>query len=257
MTNEIIKKELQPMTLIEQAIANKVDITMLEKLMSLQERWEKNQAKKSFDNAMANFQKDCPIIEKIKEVKDKFGKKRYSYAPLEAIVNQVKTILADNGLSYSFSENKDEKFTEIICIITHIDGHSQSTSFKIPIGHEEYMTDVQKYGARMTFGKRYAFCNAFGIMTGDEDTDGQDTDATPQKSQTFKKENNFEIILKAVSVATKEQLDELKEKIKNSKIYTDEQKKKFNETIKKRFEELNVKNKKTLEEIPFDENDKK
>ena len=34
------------------------------------------------------------------------------------------------------------------------------------------MSDVQKYGARSTFAKRYAFCNAFGIMTGDDDTDG-------------------------------------------------------------------------------------
>jgi len=34
------------------------------------------------------------------------------------------------------------------------------------------MSEVQKHGAAMTFAKRYAFCQVFGIMTGDEDTDG-------------------------------------------------------------------------------------
>lgn len=31
----------------------------------------------------------------------------------------------------------------------------------------------------MTFAKRYAFCNALGILTGDEDTDGNNTEAEP------------------------------------------------------------------------------
>jgi hypothetical protein len=57
------------------------------------------------------------------------------------------------------------------CIVTHIDGHSQSSPFTVAIGAEQYMTDTQKMGARSTFAKRYAFCDAFGIMTGDDDTD--------------------------------------------------------------------------------------
>ena len=36
------------------------------------------------------------------------------------------------------------------------------------------MTDSQKYAARNTFAKRYAFCNVFGITTGDEDIDASD-----------------------------------------------------------------------------------
>ena len=33
------------------------------------------------------------------------------------------------------------------------------------------MNAPQQTAATMTYAKRYAFCNAFGIMTGDEDTD--------------------------------------------------------------------------------------
>ena len=35
------------------------------------------------------------------------------------------------------------------------------------------MSPMQSFGAAMTFAKRYAFCNAFGILTADEDRDGQ------------------------------------------------------------------------------------
>ena len=183
MPNEeksLIKKEdSNPTSLIAQAIQNNVPVETMEKLLSLQERWEKNQAKKAFDAAMAEFQSKCPVIEKTKKVFEKGSttKARYSYAPLDSIVSQVKKHLAKNGLSYTFEEIKDDKFTEIVCVVTHIQGHSQRTSFKIPIGEEAYMTDVQKYGARMTFGKRYAFCNAFGIMTSDEDIDADVNDS--------------------------------------------------------------------------------
>ena len=34
------------------------------------------------------------------------------------------------------------------------------------------MSDSQKYAGALTFAKRYAFCNAFGILTADEDIDG-------------------------------------------------------------------------------------
>lgn len=168
--------ENNPMSLIAKAIKEKIPVETMERLLALQERWEKNVAKKEFDRAMAKFQSECPVIEKTKPVYEKDGRTvRYKYAVLDSIVEQVKKPLSDNGLSYNFDEEKDEKFTTIICIVTHYLGHSQRTTFKIPIGTEAYMSDVQKYGARMTFGKRYAFCNAFGIMTGDEDTDGVDT----------------------------------------------------------------------------------
>ena len=35
------------------------------------------------------------------------------------------------------------------------------------------MSQTQVEAAALTFAKRYAFCNAFGILTGDEDTDAK------------------------------------------------------------------------------------
>jgi ERF superfamily. len=37
------------------------------------------------------------------------------------------------------------------------------------------MSDTQHVAAALTFAKRYAFTNAFGIMTGDDDNDAAKT----------------------------------------------------------------------------------
>jgi hypothetical protein len=102
-------------------------------------------------------------------------KVRYAYAPLDSIVEQTRDLIAKYGLSYSFKTTNDEKNITATLRITHIIGHSEENSFVVPIGTEGYMSDVQKYGARRTFAERYAFCDGFGILTGDEDTD-----ATPE-----------------------------------------------------------------------------
>ena len=234
----IVKQPEQgsPLTLISQAIENKVDVETMEKLMALQGRWEKNQAQKAFNIAMAKFQMECPTIAKTKKVFEKGSKTevRYSYASLDSIIAQVKKPLGDNELSYSFDEEKDEKFTNIICIVTHILGHSQRTGFKIPIGTEAYMSDVQKYGARMTFGKRYAFCNALGILTGDEDTDAVNTEASDEE----KSKQGFKTLMGALQDSSLKQIADWQEKIAKSNKYTPEQKTEFGQAAKARIKEL-------------------
>ena len=226
-----------PMALIQMAINQpNFPIENLERLMALQERWEKNQAKKAFIDSMAKFQSECPMIEKTKKVYEKNdpSKIRYSYAPLESIVEQVKEIISKHGFSYGFDEDKDEQNTKIICTVTHQLGHSEQTTFKIPVGSEQYMTDVQKHGARMTFGKRYAFCNAFGIMTGDEDTDAQNTSEVA---------GNTDEMFKQAQKMINEEKNQMKiltyrQKIESSKKYSELQKAALIGLTDKRLSEL-------------------
>lgn len=180
-----MSKELKPVDvtntpamLIDKAIEKGMDISAMERLFDLQERWEKNQAKKAFDSAMANFQMECPMIEKTKHVPTKTGEIAYSYAPIESIVEQVKKILQKNGLSYTIKTEVNGK-VKSTCIVKHIDGHSEESSMEVPLGNKtQVMSDTQVVAAASTFAKRYAFCNALGIMTGDEDTDAR-PQATP------------------------------------------------------------------------------
>lgn len=163
-------------TFISQAIQAQVPIETLERLLAMRKEVRADQAREAFTMAMAKFQKECPVIAKTKPVKNKSGDVTYKYAPLDSIILQVKQALGNNDLAYDFDERKSEDGTKLtaICTITHSMGHSKSASFEVEIGTEAYMTDTQKYGARMTFAKRYAFCNVLGIATGDEDTDARE-----------------------------------------------------------------------------------
>src|SRR3990167_3385329 len=162
--------------LIAQAIEKNIPVDVMERLLAMRTQVKAEQAKEAYYEAMANFQNQCPIIQKTKVVMNKDGKTvRYKYAPIDSIIEQVKEFIKQNGFSYSINTKMNDGIT-ITCQVTHKLGHSEISEFSVPIEKDAYMNDQQKVAAASTFAKRYAFCNAFGILTGDEDTD-----AAPQK----------------------------------------------------------------------------
>jgi len=174
-------------TLIAEAVKQGASVETLEKLIELQERVKATHAKEQFIQALASFQSECPIIEKTKKVLGKDGKVRYQYAPLDSIVVQIREILTKNNLSYTIDTKNENEMIVAMAKITHTLGHSETSSFAIPIDKEGYMTTPQKYASALTFAKRYALCNALGILTGEDDTDatdvGKEPDAKSDKSK--------------------------------------------------------------------------
>lgn len=172
----IVPKEVVPVdntaeNLISQAIQKGVDVGTMERLLAMRATIKAEQALEAFNRAMAAFQGNQPAIVKDKIIKDKYGKERYRYAPMDVIVRQVKDGLQENGLSYTTDAIVEEGWVTAVCKVTHTLGHSETSQFKVPIDKDGYMSAPQKFAAALTFAKRYAFCNAFGILTGDEDTD--------------------------------------------------------------------------------------
>lgn len=164
-------KQDNMLSIIEQAVTSNIPVESLEKLLELKERFDKEQARKAYITAISTFQGKCPII-----VKTKKGV-NYMYAPLESIVEQVRPILVECGLSYRIEAKIEENVVTATCIITHVDGHSESSSFtsksEVLVSNKGNLvrTAMQDTASALTFAKRYAFTNALGIMTGDEDTD--------------------------------------------------------------------------------------
>lgn len=159
--------------LISRAIDKNVSVETMEKLLAMRRELKKEFAKEMFDESMAKFQGECPVIGKDKAVlnKDKTTT-RYKYAPLDIIVKQAQEYLKNNGFSFSINTEVENSWVTAICKVTHKLGHSEISQFKIPIDPEAFMNQQQKFASALTFAKRYAFCNAFGILTGDEDDDG-------------------------------------------------------------------------------------
>lgn len=190
-TKEIV--EIQPQdssveNLISQAIAGNVPVETLERLFALRKEVKAERAKEAFVVALGAFQGASTVIQKTKKVLNKDGRTvRYAFAPLEAIVEQIKKPLMDNKLSYSWDVQHQNGHMIVTAKITHALGHFDTSTFEIPIDTEGYMTAPQKYASAQTFAKRYTLCNALGISTGDEDTDatdvGKESDAKSVKAK--------------------------------------------------------------------------
>lgn len=160
---------------ISQAIEKGLPVETMEKLFALREKVKAEQAREAYVDALSTFQSNCPVIAKTKKVFNKDGQSvRYMYAPLDTIVEQIKKPLAESGLSYSWEVENKEGLIRATAKVTHRLGHSETSSFEVPIDKEGFMTAPQKYASALTFSKRYSLCNILGIATGEEDTDATD-----------------------------------------------------------------------------------
>lgn len=160
-----------PSQLLSQAIEKGLDITTLERLMSLQERWEANRAKAEFFEALARFQSLVPDIPKQKQG---YG---YLYAPLGDIDRVIKDAMRDCGLSKKWVQAETGDTVTVSCVITHIAGHSESSSIG-PVGWDllektKQMNGLQHRAAVITYLQRYTLVAALGLATADDDTDGR------------------------------------------------------------------------------------
>jgi hypothetical protein len=166
---EIMPVQNDAEILIAKAIDKGVDVSTMERLLAMRRELKAEFAKAEFDKAMAKFQSECPVISKNATAgSGNFG---YKYATLEHIVSQVRDILSGNGFSYTFDSKKTDNSFITYCHVKHVAGHSETSQFEIAIDGSARMNISQKDGAANSYGKRYAFSNAFGILTGDEDTD--------------------------------------------------------------------------------------
>ena len=160
-----------PDQLLALAINKDLDIDKLAKLMELQRDYNADISRKSFFSALSDFQIECPEIRKSKEVS--FGTTKYSYAPLADIDRQIKQSLKDNGLSKRWEIQDNGEDIEVVCIITHIDGHMEKTGMKAKPDGSGSKNPIQARGSSIEYMKRYTLIGALGLTTTDSDIDGR------------------------------------------------------------------------------------
>lgn len=151
-----------PMDMLNQALAQKADIVILEKLMGLQERWESNRAKKAFDAAVSAAKADIKPITRNAEGHN--GK----YADFSAIAAAVDPALAAQGLSYRFRTVQADKII-VTCILSHRDGHSEETSLAGPPDTTGSKNTIQAIGSTLTYLQRYTLVQMLGLAAAKDD----------------------------------------------------------------------------------------
>lgn len=163
-----------PATLLEIAVSQNADIEKLEKLMDLHMKWEQNEARKAYHAAMAAFKADPPAIGKDKHVQysTSKGMTDYKHSSLANVTSTINKALSKHGLSASWKTAQSELIT-VTCTITHILGHSESTSLSAAPDQSGGKNNIQAIGSTVSYLERYTILAITGLASSDMDDDGR------------------------------------------------------------------------------------
>lgn len=201
--------DLTPMEMLSRAVSQGASIEVLERLMSLEERWQKNEARKAFDAAIAGAKAEIPPIFKNRTVDftSQKGRTNYRHEDLAEIARTVDPILARHGLSYRFrTHNPPNEPITITCIVSHRDGYFEENTLSGPRDDSGNKNGLQAIGSTQTYLQRYTLKAALGLAAS-EDDDGRmavsgelvtDEQAEEIRDLLTKTKSNLDLFLKYV-----------------------------------------------------------
>jgi hypothetical protein len=169
------------LSLIERAAKDpQVDIAKMERLFEMHQKMQARQAEMAFNAAMAAAQAELiPVARKLWNPQTKS-----MYADLAAITEEAMPIIHKHGFATICSEFKSQEpnCVGIACKALHSGGHSERYEFNIPldgagIKGNANKTPTHAYASTVTYGRRYAQCSVFNIVT-KKDTDGNSSGAS-------------------------------------------------------------------------------
>lgn len=159
-----------PLVLLQHMIDKGGNPDQLEKMMTLCERWEANQATKEFAEAITKFQRLMPAIVKDNPVKDREGKLMYCFADHADIMEVAQPLLSECGIAVTFSTKFAANLMETTCHV-RVGSHVEDTTVTLAIPQIPNANDSQKAGGCISYGQRYSFKAALNIRIKGEDND--------------------------------------------------------------------------------------
>lgn len=95
---------------------------------------------------------------------------RSSYSDLSSVWESIRIPLTSNGLSILQEATTADKSVSVTTLIMHNSGQwIEFEPFSIPLLKQ----DPQTIGSATSYAKRYALCAALGVVSNDEDDDGE------------------------------------------------------------------------------------
>jgi len=169
-----------PMAMLDRALSRGASVEVLEKLMALQERHDKNQARKAFDDAMASAKSEIPPIVKNRRVgfdskKQGAARTDYKHEDLGEIARTVDPILAKYGLSYRWrTDAVPNQPITVTCIVSHRFGHSEENTLSAGRDDSGNKNSIQAIGSTITYLQRYTLKAALGLAASNDDDGAAD-----------------------------------------------------------------------------------
>ena len=188
-------QSLTPMDMLSNAVSSGADITVIERLMQLNDSLEEKQSKRAFIEALSAAKS------KIKPIVKRQDGHKIKYAGLDDIATHIDPILSEHGLSYRFRTAQESERIIVTCIVSHREGHSEETTLSAMPDASGSKQGPQAIGSTVTYLQRYTLNAAFGLSA-TKDDDGQLASNPP------KQVNKVEVITSEQAVIIRKLLAE-------------------------------------------------
>ena len=147
------------------------DPSALDKLLDVQERWERNEARKAFHAAKAALKAELPTVIERDQVVDfatSKGRTHYTHASLAQVMDAITDPLVRYGFDLSWQQAMLERGgVAVTCRLTHAGGHSEETTLAGPADTSGNKSAVQGIASTVTLLQRYTALSLLGIATAD------------------------------------------------------------------------------------------
>jgi hypothetical protein len=157
------------------AIEQKATAEQLALMLDTQLRWEANEARKAFIDALQQFNQNPPEVLKTKTVEyvNKDGSKtKYKHAELDKASVILRKALLKVGITYSWRPSEKDGRVVVTCVFRHRLGHCEDMStLSGPPDTSGGKNSVQAIGSTNYYLERYTLLAACGLAP-EADKDG-------------------------------------------------------------------------------------
>lgn len=162
---------VSPSQMLAQAVQQGASIEVMERLMTLQERWEANAARKAFNLAIAKAKAEIPVIRKNRAVDytTSKGRTNYEHEDLGEIARTIDPVLSRHGLSYRFRTTIEGGMITVTCVLSHEAGHAEENALSSGRDESGSKNNIQAVGSTQTYLQRYTLKAALGLAASKDD----------------------------------------------------------------------------------------
>lgn len=166
--------ENSPAAMMLAAMRQGADLEKIEKMLDLQERWERREAEKAFNDAMAAFKGEAVEIIKRKRVifTTAKGTTDYKHAELSDVIDAAAPALSKHGFSWRWDMTQSNGLLSVTCILKHRLGHSESATLTAPYDDSGGKNAIQGIVSAKTYLERHTLKAICGLAEKGEDDDG-------------------------------------------------------------------------------------
>lgn len=175
------------MHLMEMAITQGAKAEELGKLMELQFKWQAEEARLAYVEAVQLFKANPPELKRTKDVSypnKGGGETSYSHVELHKANKAISEALRAVGLTATWKTSSDPSGrTFCTCVLTHALGHVEEiATLSAPADTSGGKNSIQAIGSTTSYLERYTLLAGLGLTPEGMDDDGRKSEGLPENS---------------------------------------------------------------------------